>query len=50
MAMESEMIDFFGDLMERDEFEYATERVWDLPKTPDSNELLELYKLYNNVE
>jgi acyl-CoA-binding protein len=32
--------------MGADEFDYAAERVFDLPRTPDNNTLLELYKLY----
>ena len=31
--------------MGADEFDYAKDRVWDLPRTPDNGELLELYKL-----
>jgi len=30
--------------MGAEEFEYAIQRVWDLPRTPDNNEKLELYK------
>jgi acyl-CoA-binding protein len=32
--------------MGADEFDYAKDRVWDLPRTPDNGELLELYKLF----
>ena len=33
--------------MGAEEFDYAKDRVWDLPRLPDNNELLELYKLYS---
>jgi acyl-CoA-binding protein len=36
----------YHNLMGAEEFDYAKDRVWDLPRTPDNNELLELYKLY----
>jgi acyl-CoA-binding protein len=32
--------------MGADEFDYAKDRVWDLSRSPDNNDLLELYKLY----
>jgi hypothetical protein len=28
-----------------DQFDYAQERIWDLPQTPDGGDMLELYKL-----
>jgi acyl-CoA-binding protein len=31
--------------MGAEEFDYAKDRVWDLPRTPENHELLELYKL-----
>jgi len=30
--------------MGAEEFDYAKDRVWDLPRTPENHELLELYK------
>ena len=33
-------------IMGAEEFEYATDRVWDLSNTLGNNELLDLYKLY----
>jgi acyl-CoA-binding protein len=32
--------------MSTNEFEYAQDRIWDLPQTAGANEMLELYKLY----
>jgi acyl-CoA-binding protein len=32
--------------MGAEEFDYAKDRVWDLPRSLDNNELLELYKLF----
>jgi len=35
--------------MGADEFDYAAERVFDLPRTPDNNTLLDLYKFYKQA-
>lgn len=32
--------------MGAEEFDYASDRVWDLPQPPEQQELLDLYKLY----
>ena len=32
--------------MGAEEFDYAKDRVWDLPDTPSNDDLLELYKLF----
>jgi acyl-CoA-binding protein len=35
--------------MGAEEFDYAKDRVWDLPRQLENHELLELYKLYTST-
>jgi hypothetical protein len=35
--------------MGAEEFDYAKDRVWDLPRQLEKHELLELYKLYISI-